>query len=144
MASYAPFFFCTCPRRISPCLSHSPIQSQPSSLILLTLFVVQPFQQFYEKYTRKRNGGRVQLKEIKRRKHGFDCIFLDRNSIPGKAVCSLYEDRPLQCRTWPFWPKNLISPEAWDEAGEECPGINQGPVRGIAEIEKALENDSRT
>eukprot|EP00961_Rhodomonas_salina_P046921 629705-Rhodomonas_salina.2 len=31
--------------------------------------------------------------------------------MKGKAICSLYEARPKQCRTWPFWPENLASPE---------------------------------
>ena len=27
-----------------------------------------------------------------------DCIFYDR-----QRGCTVYEDRPRQCRTWPFW-----------------------------------------
>jgi len=26
--------------------------------------------------------------------------------------CDIYEGRPTQCRTWPFWPETM-SPKAW-------------------------------
>jgi Fe-S-cluster containining protein len=87
---------------------------------------------FYRMFARK-IGGRWSLKE-KQTPHGLDCVFLDRETVPGKAVCRLYEARPTQCRTWPFWPENLESPEAWAEAGLDCPGINQGNVVPIEAI----------
>jgi len=45
-----------------------------------------------------------------------DCIFFDRE-IGG---CGVYEARPIQCRTFPFWDyfKNRL-----DELIRECPGI---------------------
>jgi Fe-S-cluster containining protein len=57
---------------------------------------------------------------------GLDCVFLDRDKVPGKAVCGVYEDRPAQCRTWPFWKSNLTSRAAWDRAKRTCPGMDQG------------------
>ena len=47
------------------------------------------------------------------------CALLDEE----KGQCSVYEARPVQCRTWPFWPENLESPEAWDLASFECEGM---------------------
>ena len=49
----------------------------------------------------------------------------------GKVVhtirqCSVYEVRPLQCRTWPFWPENLWSKKTWDHAAKRCHGMNAG------------------
>lgn len=38
------------------------------------------------------------------------CIFL---STDGK--CGIYETRPVQCRTYPFWPSLLSSPDDWEE-----------------------------
>ncbi len=55
-----------------------------------------------------------------------DCIFL-RQSERGK-VCMIYPVRPKQCRTWPFWPGNLINPGSWNTAGRKCPGINRGEI----------------
>ena len=45
-----------------------------------------------------------------------DCIFYDRKT----NGCKIYEARPLQCRTFPFWDyfKHRIG-----ELKQECPGI---------------------
>ena len=82
---------------------------------------------FLRQYARRLNG-RWSLQE-RRTEHGLDCIFLDRETLPGKAVCSVYETRPAQCSAWPFWKENLASPEAWESARRKtpCPGIGCGP-----------------
>jgi len=59
-------------------------------------------------------------------RHGFDCVFLDRATVPGKAVCGIYEDRPAQCKTWPFWRGLLLSREDWVRAKRTCPGLDSG------------------
>ena len=61
-----------------------------------------------------------------------DCIFLVNNR------CSIYPVRPLQCRTFPFWPENLKSQYRWKIVAEDCPGINQGRVYLSEEIETIL------
>lgn len=67
--------------------------------------------------------------------HGLDCVFLDRTQVPGRAVCGVYEDRPAQCRTWPFWPSVVRSRQSWDRAADRvCPGMNTGPVFTPVEI----------
>jgi Fe-S-cluster containining protein len=60
-------------------------------------------------------GYRYSLKELDFNS-GFRCVFFDID----KKQCSVYENRPLQCRTFPFWDhfKNNIR-----EVEEECPGI---------------------
>ena len=65
---------------------------------------------------------------------GFDCVFLDRESQPGKAVCSLYGARPKQCQTFPWWPGHLASPRAWQRAAKSCEGIGRGPFVPIEDI----------
>ncbi|MEO1008077.1 MAG: YkgJ family cysteine cluster protein [Planctomycetota bacterium] len=57
---------------------------------------------------------------------GYDCVFLDRTTIPGRAVCGVYDHRPSQCRTWPFWKSNLASERSWATAASGCPGMNRG------------------
>jgi uncharacterized protein len=69
----------------------------------------------------------------------YDCAFLDRSSIPGKAVCGIYEDRPRQCKTWPFWPSLLASEDAWQRASRSCPGINTGPIHPLVQIRIARD-----
>lgn len=89
-------------------------------------------KEFYAKYTRATSEGRS-LTEHKT-VHGWDCVFLDRESMPGKAVCSLYEDRPLQCRTFPWWPENIRTPGAWARTGKHCEGVGRGRLVPIEEI----------
>ncbi len=69
---------------------------------------------------------------------GHDCALLDRTSQPGKALCRVYASRPSQCRTWPFWQRNLVSRDAWERAqsATPCPGMNTGtffPASSIVE-----------
>lgn len=82
--------------------------------------------EFRERYTRDTVLGRSLGEKLS--PFGHDCIFLDREAVPGRAVCSLYEARPLQCRTWPFWKSVVASPRHWERASRGCPGINQGPL----------------
>jgi Fe-S-cluster containining protein len=79
---------------------------------------------FVKQYTKETVFGRS-LSE-RETPAGLDCVFLDRTSIPGKAVCGIYHARPVQCRTWPFWPSNLTDETAWARAGRNCPGIDRG------------------
>ncbi|MGE0432787.1 MAG: YkgJ family cysteine cluster protein [Planctomycetota bacterium] len=62
-----------------------------------------------------------------------DCTFL----APGG--CSVYEDRPQQCRTYPFWPEHLVSEEAWNNETKWCPGINHGRLWTREEIDAARQ-----
>ncbi len=62
-----------------------------------------------------------------------DCIFLKRSG--GKATCSIYPVRPLQCRTWPFWSDVVRTPESWETVSQTCPGINQGTHYDLVQIE---------
>ncbi len=83
-------------------------------------------KEFRKKYARKLHGrwslNEVQVGEM------YDCVFLDRNS-EGGAGCSIYGLRPVQCRTWPFWPENLRSLRSYVTAGRTCPGMTRG-LRG--------------
>ncbi len=87
---------------------------------------------FKHEYTNMMSEGRS-LNE-KKTEHGLDCVFLDRTTIPGKAVCGVYEDRPTQCRTWPFWPSLVKSRRDWDAAGKSCPGINKGTLVPVEQV----------
>jgi Fe-S-cluster containining protein len=63
-----------------------------------------------------------------------DCIFLRR--MDGQRRCMIYPVRPGQCRTWPFWPENLVSADAWNRAAQKCSGVNRGRYYGFEEIER--------
>ena len=52
--------------------------------------------------------------------------------------CSIYEARPTQCRTFPFWPEIAHRRRSWERAGRACEGIGRGPRRPPAGIEQAI------
>jgi hypothetical protein len=89
---------------------------------------------FYRRFARKLEG-HWSLRENKTA-HGYDCIFLDRDTVPGKAVCGVYEARPSQCKTWPFWPENVRSPHSWAQTKKvtPCPGMDTGKLVPIEQI----------
>jgi hypothetical protein len=83
-----------------------------------------------KKYLR-RIGFRISILENPQTK---DCIFLE--NINGSKKCTIYDFRPMQCRTWPFWSINIDSPDDWNKAAMKCPGINKGKFYSFDEIEK--------
>jgi len=89
-------------------------------------------EQFIARYTHETQAGRS-LKE-KTSASGLDCIFLDRDTFPGRAICGVYEDRPMQCRTWPFWKSNLSAAWSWARAARSCPGMNKGTRYSLQQI----------
>jgi uncharacterized protein len=67
-----------------------------------------------------------------------DCIFLH----PDSRRCLVYEARPIQCRTWPFWDSNIASPEDWQSTCDKCPGAGTGKLYSIAEISQRTSQKS--
>ncbi len=97
-----------------------------------TMGMSDRLDEFERKFTR-RVGARVSLVEYS----DGDCIFLD----PKSRTCSVYESRPVQCRTWPFWKSTVNTPKDWAKAGKGCPGCNQGKLYSLEEIQVALNRD---
>ena len=62
-----------------------------------------------------KKGYKYSIKELKYN-DSYECVFYDRES----NGCGIYDARPLQCRTFPFWDyyKTRV-----DELKLECPGI---------------------
>ncbi len=82
--------------------------------------------EFTEKYIEQEDG----MYQLKYR--DADCPFLADNR------CSVYESRPWQCRTWPFWPENMDS-RVWEsEVQSTCPGAGKGRLYTAEEIEEIL------
>jgi uncharacterized protein len=104
---------------------------------------------FLKKYCRI-IGGRVSLKERKNLRNEYDCIFLkelqinEQGRIRTQRICTAYDMRPTQCRTWPFWDGVLSSPESWKKAARGCPGMNQGKTYTLDEIEARRTADDAT
>lgn len=100
-----------------------------------------------EKYCRKIDG-KFSLTE-RFNKGNYDCIFLkeipveppasgngdaEKSIVQTKRICTIYPVRPLQCRTWPFWPEVIASEESWKRASRRCPGINTGRRYSLPQI----------
>ena len=71
-------------------------------------------QEFVEQYARL-EGDQYALLD---REESYDCIFLK------DKQCTVYNARPVQCRTFPWWIHHLRKPEDWEEASKRCEGIN--------------------
>lgn len=67
-------------------------------------------------------------------KENYDCIFLSDKG------CMLYDYRPKQCRTYPFWAHILESEDQWNKESHECPGINHGKLYTKKDIDEYLND----
>jgi uncharacterized protein len=83
-------------------------------------------EKFEKLYVRK-IGVRKSLKEFP----NGDCVFFDSE---GRG-CTVYDARPRQCRTWPFWDSNIRTEEDWENTCESCPGAGKGKLYQLSHIE---------
>lgn len=60
------------------------------------------------------------------------CLFFDDG-------CTIYPQRPHQCRTFPFWFTNLRSETSWRAIAAHCPGIGQGRRYSRSEIIRVVQ-----
>src|SRR5437868_15368258 len=65
--------------------------------------------------TRARFTRLVGRRRSLREKKNGDCVFYDKGQ-----GCTIYPARPVQCRTWPFWESNAVTPDAWQRTSEIC------------------------
>lgn len=93
-------------------------------------FLKLPFDQFTKKYVRQVNQD-YSLIEVG---DDYACVFLEENR------CTIYEVRPKQCRTFPFWGKNLKSKEHWEKLKSSCEGIHdEATLIPLEEIRRRQE-----
>lgn len=116
-------FTCT---RCGNCCTGEPgnVWVSPEELQAIANELDEPLEEVQAVYTRSAKRG-ISLRE----KSNGDCVFFDR-----EQGCTIYDQRPAQCRTWPFWESNVQTPQAWEEACKECPGAGQGDLITVEEI----------
>jgi uncharacterized protein len=87
-------------------------------------------KEFLKKYTRSFKN-KISLLE---NNANYDCIFLK------DKKCSIYNSRPSQCRTYPFWKSCLKSKTSWEDQKKYCPGIDntEGKFYSIEDIKNIL------
>jgi Fe-S-cluster containining protein len=96
----------------------------------IAMFLNVSIELFKRKYVRQRDN-RYALVEKKSENNA--CIFLKNKK------CAVYQVRPAQCRTYPWWRENLNSKESWDLAAQSCEGINdEASLVPYDQIEKSL------
>jgi Fe-S-cluster containining protein len=84
-------------------------------------------KEFRARYTRK-DHGRTSLGE----ESDGRCVFFE------EGECRIYQVRPVQCRTFPFWRWNTASRENWKTMAGECPGLGKGKLFSLEEIRSLL------
>ena len=126
-------FQCT---RCGACCTGAPgyVWVNGEEIARLAAYRGESIAEFARKFLRQ-VGHRLSLIE----KPGGDCIFYDK-----EAGCTVYSARPVQCQTWPFWPENVESPEAWDEVCSVCPGSGKGQWFSVEEIRASAARDRKS
>lgn len=93
-----------------------------------------PLEEFHRLHLRKIDG-RWSLKEDA---HTYDCTFLK------DKKCQIYPVRPTQCRTFPWWPRNLKTEQDWKQAAKYCEGIQcNAPVVAYETIQNQLATQEK-
>ena len=64
------------------------------------------------------------------------CVFLDE-----KEECGIYPVRPVQCRTYPFWPEIVNHQRDWWRESRRCEGINRGEVVPVTRIRELVSTE---
>ncbi len=85
-----------------------------NEIIAIAEFLEMQLNEFGREYLFKK-GYKYSLKERKVQDQ-YECIFYDAT----KNMCTIYEVRPQQCRTFPFWDYFKTHKE---ELQQECPGV---------------------
>lgn len=90
--------------------------------------------EFTKNYCEKNNG----VWHLKEEPGQPDCMFLKNKG------CSVYEARPTQCRTWPFWPEVMSAKQWKKDVASFCPGVGKGQLVSATDIQKALDEQSQS
>lgn len=109
-----------------------------ADIVRLAAHLEIPPGRFVRHYTRVNKGHRI----LADRPGSDECVFLR------DKTCTVYEARPTQCRTYPWWLANIQDPQSWQETAAVCEGIDHptAPFISLGEIvEQVLldqENES--
>lgn len=98
----------------------------------ISTFLKLTIEEFSRRFLR-RVKGKYSLLELPK---SYDCIFLK------DKKCQIYSVRPMQCRTFPWWPRHLKTEKDWHAAAAHCEGIHaKAPLvpRETIEQQRAIQ-----
>jgi Fe-S-cluster containining protein len=87
----------------------------PTEMVEMAEHLNQELSEF-KKQSLDKIGYKYSIKELQISDNSFACKFFDLS----KKQCSIYEVRPSQCRTFPFWEYFKTNSE---ELRQECPAV---------------------
>ena len=121
-------------RRCGNCCGGAPgyVWVSDEEIVALAAELGMPAADFERRYVRPVDGRGKSLVE----QANYDCIFF----LPGQG-CKVYDSRPRQCRTWPFWRSSMRTEGDWQMASENCPGMGRGELYDAARIQATSETD---
>ena len=120
-------------QRCSACCRHEPgyVFLTKRDLEMLAESMVLEEKVFLEQYCRTINLGGIKRISLIEKKN-YDCVFWKEDG------CAVYNARPVQCRTYPFWISYLEDEKDWNELAHSCPGVGKGGIVSMVEIEKRI------
>ena len=121
--------------RCSHCCSGEPgyVFISGSDADRISSYLSMKRDEFLSSHTRLVDMGTYYQVSLKERDN-YDCEFLTDKG------CSIYEVRPLQCRTYPFWPHVFDDKALFEEEKKACPGLGKGELRSAAEIREGIHS----
>jgi Fe-S-cluster containining protein len=48
--------------------------------------------------------------------------------------CSIHKVKPVQCRTYPFWPEHVRMRSSWKKLEHVCPGVGVGELLPVEDV----------
>ncbi len=86
-------------------------------------------EEFQQTYCERDDGGELRLTTPS----GKACHFLL------EEACAIHDYKPVQCRTFPFWPENVAHRRAWKKLSRHCPGVGVGPIVPVEQVRAAAQ-----
>lgn len=80
----------------------------------ISTFLKISLEDFLSIYCRKIEGKFI----LKDAENTDTCIFLK------DKKCQIYQNRPTQCKTFPYWPSIMRSKKNWENEKKSCEGID--------------------